>query len=273
VKVIAAWSLLDHAGIIALLSAGNLPPGIQVAEQIDAAGLQDVPILHSVRRIIARARANDCLKLTAGGALSRADTKALSEELEWPDHDRAAILAVNRVLNEEDVHPVHFSRLVAQEAKLFRRYKGRLLAAKRGVALCEPGRAADLFRALFESAFWRLNLAYFDRVPVDHWPQSHIGVVLWCLSVAAHDWSDPETLVTSCTMPDPEFQGRPADFRGFAMETRVLRPLSAFGTLEVQKVGHPTLTGVSQRLYRKSPLFDQVLKFTVAMRDAPRTVQ
>lgn len=74
----------------------------------------------------------------------------------------------------------------AQDARLLRAAKGRLLPTRRATALLELSGTSDLFRTMFETAFWRINLAYFDRLPIEHWPQTHIGVVLWSLSVAAH---------------------------------------------------------------------------------------
>src|SRR5215203_32421 len=96
-----------------------------------------------------------------------------------------------------------FTRMVAQDARLLRAAKGRLLATRRATALLEASGTSDLFRIMFETAFWRINLAYFDGLPIDHWPQTHIGVVLWSLSVAAHDWTKPDELLSTCTMPEP----------------------------------------------------------------------
>lgn len=100
-----------------------------------------------------QAQASGGLTLTAGGALSRADTKALFDATEWPDYDRASVLAVNKVLNEGDVLPIQFTRMIAQDARLLRAAKGRLMATKRATALLEPKGTSDLFRLLFETAF------------------------------------------------------------------------------------------------------------------------
>ena len=117
--------------------------------------------------MIERAVLGGGLKLTATGALSRADTKALFDEIEWPDYDKAKVLAFNKVLNEDDVLPVQLTRIVLQEAKLLRARKGRLLATKRARELLGLDRTAELYRDLFEASFWRINLAYFDRIPVN----------------------------------------------------------------------------------------------------------
>src|SRR5215211_1271540 len=63
-----------------------------------------------------------------------------------------------------------------KDARLLRAAKGRLLPTRRATALLEASGTSDLFRIMFETAFWRINLAYFDGLPIDHWPQTHIGV-------------------------------------------------------------------------------------------------
>jgi hypothetical protein len=32
------------------------------------------------------------------------------------------------------------------------------------------------------------------QTPLDYWPQSQVGVLLWSLSASAHDWLPRETL-------------------------------------------------------------------------------
>ena len=100
-----------------------------------------MPIIRATRLMIDAHRRTSGLMLTKGGALSRADVKALFDATEWPDFDRAAVLAVNKVLNEDDVLPVLFTRMMAKEAGLLRAYKGRLLATKRAKELIQPERA------------------------------------------------------------------------------------------------------------------------------------
>jgi len=77
------------------------------------------------------------LTLTLGDALSRADTEALFDMTEWPDYDRASVLAVNKVLNEDDVLPIQLTRRVAQDARLLPAAKGQLLVTKLATALIE----------------------------------------------------------------------------------------------------------------------------------------
>lgn len=273
--MIPAWTILDRTSLAALLTRAPRPPGaVQVAAVVPAVEIVNVPIIRATRLMIERAQANGGLTLTKGGALSRADVKALFDATEWPDYDRAAVLTMNKVLNEDDVLPVLFTRMVAQEARLLRSYKGRLLATKRGTELLDLTRASDLFRAAFETVFWQTNLAYLDRMPAEHWPQTHIGIVLWSLSVAAHEWSKPEELLATCTIPDEELAAAAHDLLAFAMVARVLRPLTWFGLMERKEAEDQTEPAWRQpRLYRKTPLFDRALSFVVTVRKSEIPLQ
>ena len=157
----------------------------------------------------------------------------------------------------------------AQDARLLRAAKGRLLPTRRATALLEASGTSDLFRTMFETAFWRINLAYFDRLPIEHWPQTHIGVVLWSLSVAAHDWTKPEELLSACTMPEPSPCGATRNVSLYAMITRVLRPATWFGLLECKQAAEAPRSAPGRlRLYRKTPLFDRLVSFDVELKPA-----
>lgn len=269
-----AWTLLTPDSLNRLLPTEpkSLPEAIRIAAAQNAGPpeLASAPLLATTRLLIEHGAAGDGLKLTATGNLSRADVRALFDALSWPNYDKATVLALNKVLNEADVGPVEITRLVAQEAKLLGRRQGRLRATKLGKELVQPANDLALFRLLFTVLFWRVNLGYFDRVPVEGWPQNHIGLVLWCLSASTDRWSRVTDLVDVATVPDPRFGSYEFDFRGFAMESRVLRPLTWLGLTESRADdAHDGLSMVTPRRYRKTPLFDGLLRFDVDLRDVP----
>jgi hypothetical protein len=116
---------------------------------------------------------------------------------------------------------------------------------------------------LFHVAFWRLNLAYFDRYRLDSWPRSEVGVILWSLSASAHDWLPRETLTRLCASPVIGILEAQWDVGSSAMEARILRLLVWFGLLESRTEPRSAAELVERRLYRKTPLFDRFLKFDV----------
>lgn len=259
-----AWSLLARSGVAGLLARpdGGPPPAIRLGSDLDANSAAGMPLLATLRLVLARAKANGGLTLTTTHALSRADTRALFDALVWPDYDKTDVLAANKVLNEADVMPVETTRLIAQAAKIFRRRERKLLATKLGQDLTAEERSLELFRLLFALVFWRLDLGSLDRVPIDRWPQDHVGLVLWCLSAAARDWSSVGGLLPVCTVLDAAADSTAPDFLAFAFECRILRPLTWFGLLETRRVGEPgSFAWRYVREYRTAPLFDRALAF------------
>lgn len=261
------WSLLTLPSLEALLSRdGSMPAAITFAHALDEVSVAEAPLLALTRLMIERAQALGGLTLTATGSLSRADVRAFFDEMTWPGYDKANVLVMNKVLNEADVMPVEITRRIAQDVKLLRKREKRLLASKSGTMLIREDQAGALFRQLFVTTFWDVNLAYFDRVPLEAWPQNHIGIVLWCLSVAGHEWFKAEDLIRTCTVWDGTLDEGPVDFAGFAFESRVLRPLTWFGLMETRLEGDADVPEWRRaRQYRKSELFDRALRFEVQM--------
>ena len=108
-----------------------------------------------------------------------------------------------------------------------------------------------------------MNLAYFDGYPLDSWPQSQVGVILWSLSTSADDWLPRETLTRLCTTPVIGVLESQWDLGSSAMEARILRPLVWFGLLESRTEPRSPTEVVDRRLYRKAPLFARFVKFDV----------
>ena len=182
---------------------------------------------------------------------------------EWPGYDRAELIRYNKVINEPDFLPLRFIRVLMQAAKLLRTHRGKLIPTPLGRRILKAEQYGPLHALLFHVAFWLLNLAYFDGYPLQSWPQSQVGIILWSLSASAHDWLPPETLTRLCTtrvigVLEPKW-----DFGSSAMELRILRPLVWFGLLESQREGRSPTKVIDRHLYRKAPLFDRFLKFNV----------
>ena len=253
-------------GLHALVDAPRrgLPEGIFLTPNRARHEIGAVPLVMAARQVIGRAAAQGGLPLTATGALSRADTRALFDLIDWPDYAKDEVLAVNRVLNEADALPVHITRIVLQMAGLLRRRGKTLITTKKAQALLDPNASADLFALLFETTLWRVSLSYFDRAPVEHWPQDHVGIVLWCLSVAANDWADADMLAQVCTVRDERLDRTVRDFSGPAMRSRVLRPLTWLGLMEMARRDDEVQADwMRPSVYRKTALFDAVVGFKI----------
>ena len=207
------------------------------------------------------------LVLTPAGALKRVDVWHLFDQTEWPGYDKATTLAMNKVINEHDAYGVLFTRVVLQAAGLLRKRLGVLKATKAGKALLAPEATPALLAELFEAVFWKVHLQDFDRNPIEFWPQHHMGVILWSLSVMAHKWSSAGELMDSCTIMDTLPEVPAHDFPEFAMVTRVLRPLTWLGVFESRKQNRPSGWGFDED-FRKVPLFGHLVEFEVELKGA-----
>jgi hypothetical protein len=257
-----AWTMLDRDSLNSLTQEPSaINQTIRLEPNVTEAELSGSAVASTARTLLQRAGDTHGLKLTATGNLSRRVVAEMVEVIEWPGLDKAELFALNRVINEPDFLPVHFVRILLQGTKLLRTHRGTLVPSRLGKEMVAPERHGALQALLFHVALWHFSLGYFDRNPIEAWPQTHTGVVLWSLSVSANDWTDRETLTRLCTIPVAGVVEADWDLGSYAMDFRILRPLTWFGLLEHRK--EATGDRREQRLYRKVALFDRFLKFDV----------
>ncbi len=264
-----AWVHLQPHSLKALLEPpGRVPQALRLTPyNVPAEAALQVPMVIAARLLLELAVAKGGLVLTPAGALKRVDVWHVFDQTEWPGYDKATTLAVNKVINEDDAYGVLFTRIALQAAGLLRKRLGVLKASKAGKALLAPEAAPALLAELFEAVFWRVNLQDFDGNPIEFWPQHHIGVVLWSLSVTAHGWSGVADLMSACTIMETlEDVARP-DLPEFAMVSRVLRPLTWLGVLEGRKQKRQSGWGFDDD-FRTAPLLAQLAAFEVDMQGA-----
>jgi len=253
------WCLLTTSSFAGLLSHRQLPSAISITTPDFLSG--NSHFLELVQLLLTRAIEEEGLKMTASGWLSRADVAALFEDMNWNIYERALIRSVNKVLDETDVTPIHAARKIAQNAGLLRRKGNRLYSTKKAQKMDQR----ELFRAVFESMFWRTNLSELDGVQLQGWPQDHAGVVLWSISVSAERWIEPEALMKLVTMTRPVLDrfSRSALLSAFVL--RILRPLVWLDMIEADRGDELLPTSLRQSPFRKTKLFDQSLHFNVGM--------
>ena len=213
--------------------------------------------------LLRRAAETGGLRLTATGNLSRAVVEEMFGIIQAPNYDKNELLRFQKVINEPDLLPLHFVRVLTQAAKFLRTYRGKLIPTPLGRRMLAAEQHGPLQAVLFHVAFWHMNLAYFDGYPLDSWPQSEVGVILWSLSASAHDWLLRETLTRLCASPVIGVLEAQWDLGSSAMEARILRPLLWFGLLESRTEPRSATEVIDRRLYRKAPLFDRFVKFDV----------
>jgi hypothetical protein len=259
-----AWTMLESDSFEELCdepSASN--QAIRLEPELTETDLSVSAVARIARILLQRGIDTGGLKLTATGNLSRSGVAEMVQMIEWPGLDKAELFQFHKVVNEPDFLPLHFVRILMQGTKLVRVQRDKLVLTRLGKAILVPARFGALQALLFHIALWHLNIGYFDRNPIESWPQTHTGIVLWSLSVSANDWLDRETLTRLCTVPVPGVVESDWDLGSYAMDARILKPLLWFGLLEYRTERSGANRLEDRRLYRKTALFDRFVKFNV----------
>jgi hypothetical protein len=186
-----AWAMLDFPSYV-LLRQEPLPGNgaIRLIPDLTEPDLAGSAVARTARMLLQQGVDAGGLKLTATGNLSRAVVAEIIEVTEWPDFDKAQMFEMNKVINEPDFFPAHFVRVLLEGTKLLRKNRDKLVPTRLGKTMVIPNQYAALQALLFHITFWHLNLGYFDRNPIESWPQNDIGIVLWSLSASANNWLD-----------------------------------------------------------------------------------
>ena len=264
-----AWTLLTFDSLRALRQEPSaVATTIRIANDLSADEIASSAVARNTFILLQQAIERDGLPLTATGNLSRAVVAEMRELIEWPGYDQADAFRIHKVINEPDFLPLHIVRSLAEAVKLVRTQRGNLVATPLGKSMLSETRRGSLPAILFHLALWHMDLGYFARGLLGSWPQSDIGIVLWSLSVSAGEWQSTEKLTRLCTIPGPATFSGTWDRTLYAMEARVLRPLQWFGLLEYRSEKIQGSRFDAQHFYRKTPLFDRLLRFNIQMESA-----
>jgi hypothetical protein len=261
-----AWTLLTFDSLLALRREPSaVQTAIRIANDLSADEIAGSPVARNTLVLLRQATERGGLPVTATGNLSRAAVAEMYRLIEWPDYDQVAALQFNKVINEPDFLPLHVVRTLAQAATLVRVQSGKLGVTPLGKSMLTGERQRSLLAILFHIMFWRMDLEYFARGLLGPWPQADIGIVLWSLSVSGDDWQTSDKLTRLCTIPQPVILTGAWDKSALAMEAEVLRPLMWFGLLEYRSEKIPNTRFGTRNYYRKTALFERLLKFDVKM--------
>ncbi len=263
-----AWTLLDKASFEALRRSSAPMRGlIRLSNDLTLGEVQLSAMARNALILLRAAAEAPGLKMTATGNLTRAVVAEMLQVFTWPDYDKEGALQFHRVINEPDFLPLYFVRPLVEAAGFLRRYKGHLRVTPSGRKILSEANALPAI--LLHMAMWLADLSYLGRGLHNGWPQDDVGIVLWSLSVAANEWESPERLARLCTIPIPALFQIEWDTGAMVMEARVLRPLLWSGLLDHKREKIEGSRFGERHLYRKTALFDRMIKFHVAL-EPPR---
>ncbi len=122
---------------------------------------------------------------TAKGNLNRKIVKIIFDKLILPEDYKRFTLKYNKVINEEDVFPLHIIRTVCESAELIFQSKNRFLFSEDKQHLLSEERAGELYHLLFISFFRKFNLGYLDRLLDLEYNQHTLAYSIYMLGAIA----------------------------------------------------------------------------------------
>lgn len=157
----------------------------------------------NVRWILTLLRDEGGTDATATGNLNRAFVGRVFEKLSISKKRREMIVAVNKVINEMDVMPLHLARVVAEAAGLVVKRKKRFHATAKGKALLAESNAGEFYRVVFVAYFNKFNLNYlgfYQEIPAI---QDTMPAILWRIDQVFKEWRFFKGACPEILLPNP----------------------------------------------------------------------
>lgn len=227
------------AFIHTLLAADwEAPAGpMRLTPNLTLSGLAGAAFFQNTRLLLATVAAEQGAPATATGNLTRAFVGSLFDRLALPQPSRESIRHVCKVINEQDVWPLHLARVVAECARLVARRNKRFQLTRAGRELLPDDQAGALYRRLFLAYFRRFNLGYDFHLRDVPLIQQSMAVILWRLGTVARDWAPVRGLARQVLLHQVFEQLHaamvsPYDQEEWILAGYVLDPLHNLGLLE-----------------------------------------
>lgn len=235
---------------------------IRLNSKLTLEELEGARILVNARLFLAAVLEESGIKATATGNLTRKFVEGMLDRMALPDGYAESVRAVNKVINEEDLFPLHVLRILLVMAGLVRRTKGVFRVTKIGKDLLSDSKAGELFALLFFTKFRKFNLAYMSWGGEQGGVQETAAFALYQLSRLADSWQNAETLAEHLLLPavverldPPEYPGRILSL----CESRIFTPLEEFGLIERRELPSEKKWHKAFEV-RKTQLFDRFLR-------------
>jgi hypothetical protein len=182
------------------------------------------------------------------------------------EKEKTRTLRVNKVLNEQDVFPLHEARIHCKLSGLIGLTKGKFTLRKKARLLLESEAAGLLYKTLFSTYFQKYNIGYAYNHVIDlDWLQQEAGYVLMPLQLRADKWINSADIAPKLLHPmihhrlEDELKAAAYLKVIDALESYFLNPLEAWGLLEIERTKQGYFEEI-QRI-RKTELFDQFIRF------------
>ena len=238
---------------------------LKLSNDLSCEQVANAVFFQQIRTCLIAVRDSGGIKATAKGNLPRSFVNTMVDVF-LNEEEKADTLSVNKVLNEEDLFPLHEARLVSQVAGLIGLTKGRFKLRKKTLLLLEPDASGQLYKKLFFAFFRKYHVGYrFNRGIDLDWLQFETGYMLMPLQQHANKWIDPSSHTDKWLHPMvlERLQDELSDIsymtEADAIERYFIKPFEKWGLLEVQRVKEGYFDKINR--IRKTPLFDALIRF------------
>lgn len=236
---------------------------LRLSESLTAAELSQAPFYVNAKLFL-RAAEEAPVKATTAGNLNRQFVGWMLERISLEPSLKESIYRTNKVINEEDVWPLHVLRVVLEVGGLLKKTKGLFKATKKGLGLAAEAKGGEFYAYLFRVFFKKFNLGYLDRMGDVGGLQQTIAFSFCVLGQIGDEWHSPvalkEILWLEAVRNEVLESSRFDNYLLWMTESRLLRPLVEFGLLDKQTDGDDK-TGRGGYEVRKSALYDRFLSF------------
>lgn len=202
---------------------------------------------------------------TVTGNLNRKSVKLLFDKLDIEADSRDDIIRYNKVVNEEDVFPLHIIKIVCDAAELIHKRSKRIIFKTNHHNLLADEKAGELYYLLFNAFFKKFNLGYLDRLPDLTGLQETISYSFYRLSTICNEYKKVEALYHLILLPkvieNIDMIDLPLLYKTIFIEARIIKPLEEFGLLECQRTEENYFSKI--KTVKKTGLYDQFMKFRV----------
>ena len=200
--------------------------------------------------------------LTATGNLNRKFVKLMFEEMELDEEKRECAIKYNKVINEEDVFPLHIINIICKAAGLTHKRAKKLYIYKKCQPLLDTKNAGELYYQLFDTFFNKFNLSYLDRLPEVDGIQETFDFSLYSIYRLCDKYQSVEDLFHEAFLPSiineiEETVTSEYVRKEWYLNSRIMRPLEDFGLVECKYEGEPKRSHIAQ--VKKTPLFDKFM--------------
>lgn len=252
-----------------MLKASSLSPMLFFEASLTEQELQASPMCINTMKLLRYAEQHDGIQITKLGNFYRKCVEWSAEEFQWPGYEPTELYAVNKVLNEPDFPPLFLIHEFLLNTRLIRHYKGQAKLTKAGAAMI--GRYGDLQVALVE---------YMLRSPIGDDPQANalfwnLEHIMRAISARLGDWIAVAEF-SDLVIPMELFPTRGSLSDRFEaclfVAHEIVRPLTWLGLLDDGSHKQRPHVRLEERLFRKTALFDRVVRVIVSTAEGGQQV-